>query len=252
MSHLSTAELDIQAARELIFALRNPVPVAPFTHIGHQQHDALARLTMMFEEIAYPEGPPPDLDPVPATTPSVMPSPIQATAPSAKQTFTPSPRVAAPLPRVDASLPRVHVPVATPNAHRRINPTIRTPMPSPKFDLYKHRRHTMISASRHQSPVSEPQVANRVVDYLAPTTRHIMDDIQAENHRYNNTRSQTLLNISNHVSTFVPNTNTSINTNYYMPMANEVTHPITGEALTLQEAPTGPSNAATFEQMQLQ
>jgi hypothetical protein len=210
----------------LTFALHNPAPDAPFAHIDHQQHNALVRLATIFEEIADPEGPSLELNPVPATTPIIMPFLVPATSPSAKQNLAPSPRVAAPVPRVEASLPRVvHVPVSTPNAHRRLNPT--TPMSSKKFDLYKQRRHTMTSASRHQSPSSEPQVANRVVDYLNPTTRNLMDDVQAETHRYYNTRSHTLLIEARHVDTFVPDADTNIKKKYGMNMANEVTHPVT-------------------------
>jgi hypothetical protein len=45
----------IHAARELTFALRNPAPAAPFARLGHQQHDALAKLANIFKEIAAPE-----------------------------------------------------------------------------------------------------------------------------------------------------------------------------------------------------
>jgi hypothetical protein len=70
----------------------------------------------------------------------------------------------------------------------------------------------MISASRHQSPASETQVANRVVDYLTPTTRSLIDDIQAETHRYYNTSIQAFLNEAHHVATFVPKPDTSSKT----------------------------------------
>jgi hypothetical protein len=89
----------------------------------------------------------------------------------------------------------------------------------------------MRSASIHQSPASGSQVANRAIDYLTPTTRIRIDEIQAKNRRYYNTRSQALLNEAHHVATFVPDPDTSIETNYCMPMANEVTHPVTGESL---------------------
>jgi hypothetical protein len=151
MPHLSTAELVIQAARELTFGLLNLAPAAPFTHVGHPQHEALARLVKIFEDIAYPESPSPDLDPVPATTPSFMLYLVPATAPSTKPILVPSPRSAVPVLRMEASLPRVYVPAATPNGHRYLNTTSRTPMPSPKFDIYKHRRKTIIYAARHQA-----------------------------------------------------------------------------------------------------
>jgi hypothetical protein len=56
MLHLSSHEMAIQAARELMFALRNPEPVAPFARLGYQQHEALARLAKIFKEIASPES----------------------------------------------------------------------------------------------------------------------------------------------------------------------------------------------------
>jgi hypothetical protein len=71
MRHFSTAELAIQAALELTFALHNPAPAAPFDHVGHQQHEALTRFATTFEEIADPEGPSPDLEQVLAPAPSV-------------------------------------------------------------------------------------------------------------------------------------------------------------------------------------
>jgi hypothetical protein len=55
MPHLSYYEMDIQAARELTFALRKPAPAAPFAHIGHKQHEALACLATIFGEIAAPK-----------------------------------------------------------------------------------------------------------------------------------------------------------------------------------------------------
>jgi hypothetical protein len=55
MPHLSSQEMTIQAARELTSALRNPAPAAPFSRLGHQQHEALSKLANIFKEIAAPE-----------------------------------------------------------------------------------------------------------------------------------------------------------------------------------------------------
>jgi hypothetical protein len=54
MPHLSTAELTIKVARELMYALHHPAPTAPFTHMEHDQQDALAILVNICEEIADP------------------------------------------------------------------------------------------------------------------------------------------------------------------------------------------------------
>jgi hypothetical protein len=55
MPHLSFREMTIQAAHKLTVALRNPSPAAPFAHIGHKQHEALALLANIFKEIAAPK-----------------------------------------------------------------------------------------------------------------------------------------------------------------------------------------------------
>jgi hypothetical protein len=45
----------IQAARKMMFALRNPAPAAPLARLGYQKHEELARLANIFKEIAVPE-----------------------------------------------------------------------------------------------------------------------------------------------------------------------------------------------------
>jgi hypothetical protein len=72
MPHLSSQEIAIQAARELAFALRNPAPAAPFARLGHQQHEALAKLANNFKEIAAPEP----SDAITMTTPKSVQQPI--------------------------------------------------------------------------------------------------------------------------------------------------------------------------------
>jgi hypothetical protein len=76
----------IQTARELTFALRNPAPAAPFARLGYQQHEAFARVTNIFKEIAAPE-------------------------PSGKETMTTAKSVQAPIP----SIPHTEVPVSIPS-----------------------------------------------------------------------------------------------------------------------------------------
>jgi hypothetical protein len=135
MSHISTAELTIQAARELTFALCNTASAAPFAHIGHNQHDALEKLANIFEEIAYFKGSAPYIEQVPVPAPSVMTPPVPSAAPSVKPYLAPPPRVTPPVPKTVALIPRVHITSTTPHSHRRLNPTIRTLVPPPTFDL---------------------------------------------------------------------------------------------------------------------
>jgi hypothetical protein len=162
MPHLSTYEPTIQENRELMFALRNPAPAAPFAHIGHGQHKALHRLAQKFKEIAYPE--PPQVEgQLPEEYPSVAPSPApeitnvpQAIPPTeatiglshqvpsaergAPQNCTIPPRVDTPSPRARLAYPRVILLPETPNSHPRLSPAIKTPKTLPFFDLYKQRR----------------------------------------------------------------------------------------------------------------
>jgi hypothetical protein len=89
----------------------------------------------------------------------------------------------------------------------------------------------MISSTRMVSPMI-PQI---VVDYLGPTTRRLLDDIQAETGRYYRTRSAAPLDGANLVTRFFPDINPRVGTAYETHMANEVTHAVTGEALHLRK-----------------
>jgi hypothetical protein len=89
----------------------------------------------------------------------------------------------------------------------------------------------MRPATKHKSPV----IPHRVVDILGPTTRCLMDDIQAETHSYCRIRSESRLDEANHVATSVPDTTTSIGTDSCKRMANEVTHAVTGESLNIRK-----------------
>jgi hypothetical protein len=125
MPHLSSQEMDIQAARELTFTLRNPAPAAPFARLGFKQHEDLARLANIFKEIAAPKL---CEEQVMTTNPSnqapLDPLP-QAEAPVAissllSQHRSSPPRVTALAPRVEQATPRVETPT-TPNSHRRLS-----------------------------------------------------------------------------------------------------------------------------------
>jgi hypothetical protein len=131
--HLSTAEPTIQAARELTRALRNLVHEAPFVHIGHDWHEALARLGGNFEEIADPEGPPPVSLTITVVPSSVAPSAAPSTGPTPPRVLMPG----------QAPLPRLSTPLTSPHTIHRISPSPRTLIPPPVFDLYKQRRHTI-------------------------------------------------------------------------------------------------------------
>jgi hypothetical protein len=54
MPHLSTADLTIQEACILTPELLNHAPAAPFAHIGFEKHEALSKLTHIFEDTADP------------------------------------------------------------------------------------------------------------------------------------------------------------------------------------------------------
>jgi hypothetical protein len=217
MPHLSSQEMIIQAARELTFALRNPVPTAPFARLCYQQHEALARLANIFKEIAAPE-------PIENETLTTKKS-VQAPIPSIPHTeahvsipsllmqphYTPprvdgvAPRVEAPSPRVNRAATKVTTALTT-NSHCTLDRGIKTPTAIPPFDLYKQRRQTAQSTPRNaHSPV--PQ---RVVRYLGETTRHLLADLQAEPGRYYKTRSRARNQIDNTITRLVPSHNRDI------------------------------------------
>jgi hypothetical protein len=146
MPHLSSQEMDIQAARELAFALRNPAPAAPLARISHNQHEAIARLANIFKEIAAPE--PCDEQEMP-TKPSnqatLAPMP-HAEAPVSipsllTQHRSSAPRVGTLSPRVDQATLGAATPT-TPNSHRRLIRNIKTPTVVPPFDVYRQQRQT--------------------------------------------------------------------------------------------------------------
>jgi hypothetical protein len=232
MPHLSTYELAIQAARELTFALLNPASAAPFAHIGHEQHESLHRLATIYKEIVDPEPPQSGGQP-PAESPIVAPSlapditnvpralppaeailalpyrvPIAERGTQLKCT-TPT-RVETLSPRMRLASPRVTLPPATPNSHRRLSPAIKTPKTLPVFDLYNQRRQTIRPFTKMASPI----IPQRVVDYLGQTTRHILDDIQAETGRYYRTRSAAHQANSNLVTRLVPDSDTRVDTSF--------------------------------------
>jgi hypothetical protein len=143
MPHLSSQEMAIQAARELMFALRKPTPAAPFARLGYNQHAALARLANIFKEIAAPEP----------CEEQVLP-----TKPSNQSPLAPMPRAEAPIsipslltqhrsspPRVEALAPRVDQATpgsTTPNSHRRLRRGIKMPTAIPPFGLYRQQIQT--------------------------------------------------------------------------------------------------------------
>jgi hypothetical protein len=241
MPHLSSQEMAIQAARELTFALRNPAPAAPFARLGHQQHDALAKLANIFKEVAAPEP----SDAITMTTtksvqqpiPSITHTEVAISIPSFLQQprFTP-PRVDGAAPRAEAPSPRVNqtaVKVMTPltNAHRTLDSGIKTPTASPHFDLYKQRRQTTPSPQRK----IHSAVPERVVTYLGDTTQQLLEDLRAEIGRYYNTRSTTRNQTANAIARCIPAHNRSIESAYDRHMANEVSHAVTGETLNLRK-----------------
>jgi hypothetical protein len=180
----------IQAARELMFALRNPAPAAPFARLGYQQHEALARLANIFKEIAALE--PSGYQVLSTTKSNQAPlSPIpHADAPVSipyllMQHRSSPPRVEVLAPRVNQVTPEAATPMP-PTSHRRLDRDVKTPTTIPPFDLYKQQRQTTrLTRDNTSSPV--PQ---RVVMYLGDTTRHLLADLQAETGRYYNTRSR--------------------------------------------------------------
>jgi hypothetical protein len=236
MPQLSTAYRTIQAARELTHALCNPASAAPFAQIGYEQHEELAKLATIFEEITDP-------DPVhylvqdepQLAHSSKVPSPDPMKAPEP----VPSPRVEALGPassmRVSVPSTRVPTPLSSPYAHRIISRTPRTPRPPPIFDLCKQRRKTTRSAARSQSPGVVLHVQQNLMQDLEPATRNLMDDIHAEASLLYNTQSGEHMHEANHVATFIPYLDPAVTVNYCMPMANEDTHPDTGHALNLRQ-----------------
>jgi hypothetical protein len=125
MPYLSTYELAIQAACKLTLALRNPAHAAPSAHIGHKQHEALHRLTMIFKEIAAPE-PQQAKSELPAEAPSDAqsssmptteipvnnPSQVTTSMDNTQQHSSP-PRVNTSRPRVGQATPRIPSPPTT-------------------------------------------------------------------------------------------------------------------------------------------
>jgi hypothetical protein len=225
MPHLSSYERDIQAARELMFALRNSAPVAPFSHSGHTQYEALALLATIFKEIAAPElqhaeqesqTEPPSCAPIakmlPADSPSSIPSLIT-------QPHSSHPRVDTPAPRVGQATLGVASPT-TPKSHRRLRHNIKTPTTIPPFDLYKQQKQTI----RPTPNKTRRPVPQRVVEYLGDTTRHIIADLQAETGIYYKTRSSARQSIVNVVTIFIPPTKSAIEAEYATHMANEIIH----------------------------
>jgi hypothetical protein len=143
--HLSSQEMAIQAARELTFALRNPAPAAQFARIGHKQHEALARLSNFFKEIAAPE---PQYEeqamPKKPSNQAPLATMPHAEAPSSIPSLITQPRSSPP--RVDTLAPRVGQATlgvaapTTPHSHRRLSHSILTPTSIPPFDLYRQHR----------------------------------------------------------------------------------------------------------------
>jgi hypothetical protein len=251
--HLSSQEMAIQAARELTFALRNPVPEAPFARLGYQQHEALARLTNIFKEIAAPE---PSGEVTMTTTKSVqtpIPSvphtevPVSISALLKQPHFTPprvngvAPTVEAPYPRVNRTAIKTMTPVT--NSHRMLDCGIKTPTAIPPFDLYKQRRQTaQPTPCNVHSPVPE-----RVVTFLGDTTRQLLADLQAETGQYYNTRSSARNQTANAITRFVPSHNWAIESEYDMHMANEITHAVTGETLNLRKLLLNPETRPEWQ-----
>jgi hypothetical protein len=253
MPHLSSQEMVIQAARELTFALRNPAPAAPFTRLGYQQHEALARLANIFKEIAVPE---PSGKVAMATTKSVqqpIPSIPHTEVPVSIPSLLKQPRLAPP--RVDGVAPMVEAPSPmvsrtaikrmTPvtNSHRMLERGIKTPTVIPPFDVYKQQRHTTYSTPRN---VHLP-VPQRVVTYLGYTTRQLLADLQDQTGRYYNTRSRARNQTANAITRFVPSHNRDIESEYDMHMANEMTHDVTGETLNLQKMLLNPETRPEWQ-----
>jgi hypothetical protein len=118
------------------------------------------------------------------------------------------PMVETPSPRVGQATPRVPSPRETPNAHRGLSSTIKTPRTIPAFDLYQKQKQNL----RHTHKNTAPPVPQRVVDYLGENTRHLLADLQAETGRYYRTRSTARQEKANAVKRFVPATDTNIDT----------------------------------------
>ena len=55
MPHPSSAEIVIQAAKELTLALQNPAPAAPFSNIGQEQFEAIHQIETVFTSIHDPK-----------------------------------------------------------------------------------------------------------------------------------------------------------------------------------------------------
>jgi hypothetical protein len=245
--------MTIQEAQELTFALRNPGRAAPFARLGHQQHEALAKLANIFKEIAAPQT----TNAITITTPKSLQQPIPfithnevpISIPSFLQQprFTP-PRVEGAAPRVEAPYPRVNrkaVKVMRPltNAHRMLDIGIKTPTASPHFDLYKQRRQTTPSPQRK----IHSAVPERVVTYLGDTTRQLLKDLRAETGRYYNTRSTTRNQTANAIMRFIPAHNRSIESGYDRHMANEVTHTVMGKTLNLRKLLLNPETRPAWQ-----
>jgi hypothetical protein len=253
MPHLSSQEMAIQAARELTFALRNPAPAAPFARMGYQQHEALAKLANIFKEIAAPE---PSGEVIMTTTKSIqkpIPSiphtevPVSIPPLLKQPRFTPTrvygvaPRVEAPSTRVNRTAVKIMTPVT--NTHRMLDRGIKTPTAIPPFDLYKQRRQTAQSTPRNVHST----VPERVVTYLGDTTQQLLADLQAETGRYYNTRSRARNQTANVITRFIPSHNRSIESEYDMHMANEVTNDVTGETLNLRKLLLNPETRPEWQ-----
>jgi hypothetical protein len=84
---------------------------------------------------------------------------------------------------------------------------------------------------RPSAKMASPIILHRVVDYLGPATRRLLDYIQAETGRYYRTRSASRLEGANLVTKFDPDIYTRVGTAFDTHVANEVAYAVIGEAL---------------------
>ena len=138
MPTTTSTDSAIFAARDLIHALQNPAPAAPFAHIGNAQAQALHQLATIFEQ---------------ALTPNTESHTLATPSP---RVDGPSPPMASPTPRVNRPSPRVEP-----------TPTRQRVMRTPPVRVNESPQHRYPTRQRIQPPTMH------TANHVATVTDHI-------------------------------------------------------------------------------
>lgn len=140
MPQLSSSDAAIAAAQDLVHALQNPAPAAPFTNIGDQQIAALKQLADIFQNATATKKEPP------ARVEQPAPAPPARVAPEEPPTNPVGP------PRVPPNAPtRVTPPAEPPRVVIQPVPSPRVPATLPE-EPKQHRYPTRIRSTAHLKP----------------------------------------------------------------------------------------------------